>query len=196
LSFRSTGRCATWVIAPAPMMAVRRVSLIAGSLGRRSIEPVEGGRRIIRREDLLVTLPFAGAADGAPLAESDARPALPSMASRLTLPASDCAVISNAVLRRTADTSRKTLRICCPVMSRPGGRAGPGPPPPARRRFAGSPDVHSPDRRPRVDADHFGAACGAAASRSALFFCSRHRSGRQPAVGASPLASTSWKERR
>src|SRR5512147_617062 len=74
LSFRRTGRCATWVMAPAPTTATRRVSLIRRSPRCGSMQALECGRRIIRRQDLLVPLPLARTADGAPLAEADAVP--------------------------------------------------------------------------------------------------------------------------
>src|SRR6476661_566543 len=74
LSFLRVGRCATWAIAPPPMIPTRKRSLVlrlAVMRGPPSVETLQDRARIVRGEDALVILPGAGAAHGSPLAHAD-----------------------------------------------------------------------------------------------------------------------------
>src|SRR3990170_3483392 len=76
LSFLSTGRWATWVIAPPPMIPTLSRSLPDRLAVMRpsSVDALERGAGVVRREDALEVVSGAGAPDGAPLAKADAVP--------------------------------------------------------------------------------------------------------------------------
>src|SRR5688500_5194010 len=70
-SLRSVGRCATWTIAPLPM-----IPTLSGLLTRppASVSPFQPRPRIVCRDDVLVAMAGPRAAHGSPLAEADAVP--------------------------------------------------------------------------------------------------------------------------
>src|SRR6476661_4820365 len=77
LSFLSVGRCATWAIAPPPIMPTLRRSLVLRLAVMRappSVDTLQHRARVVRGEDALVILSGAGAADGSPLAQADPVP--------------------------------------------------------------------------------------------------------------------------
>src|SRR3954462_3671213 len=76
LSFRSTGRWATWVMAPPPMMPTRsRSDAVRLTVMRPpSVQALELRAGVVRRDDLAVVLACARAPYRPPLAEPDTVP--------------------------------------------------------------------------------------------------------------------------
>src|SRR5262245_65548092 len=71
LSFRSTGRWATWVMAPPPTTPTRRRSDAVRLTVMRppSVQALQLGAGVVRRDDLAVVLARTRAAHRSPLAE-------------------------------------------------------------------------------------------------------------------------------
>ena len=154
--FFSTGRCATWVIAPPPTIPTLRRSLVVPlrppvMVPPSSVAALQPGTRIVGRKNLLVTLPGAGASDRAPLAEADAVAGTRAVDHQLvTFCPAPVAIRLNAVLRSSwPPAGRKTCLILAvavhltSVPPKPDGELID----PARGRALGDPDIgHRADR--------------------------------------------------